>query len=300
MAHSRQTFWVNAFTQTPFSGNPAVVIPQADGLSDSQMQLIAREMNCSETAFVSQPTVPEADFQLRWFTPTQEVDLCGHATIATLHVLTQLALFNLHRGTQHVLFVQTRSGVLRVAVDFTQANTPWIWLTVPPSSFAPVAPPLVNNLLEVLGCVKDQNLPEAVIDSVNQDVLLAIPQLRQLHLLAPAMEALTQLGKRESWRGICVYSLETLEAESAAHLRFFAPQSGIPEDPVTGSASGALAQWLAHKTPPTAQSTNEKMRFRFEQGDCLGRSGRVWVEVIDQTTKVGGQAITIMQGELLA
>jgi trans-2,3-dihydro-3-hydroxyanthranilate isomerase len=292
VAKTYKTFWVDAFTQTPFSGNPAVVIPDADDLSAQQMQLIAREMNCSETAFVSQPTVADADFQLRWFTPTCEVDLCGHATIAT-----------------HVLYLQTRSGVLRVMVDFTQADqAPWIWLSVPTSSFTLIAPEFADQLLEVLGCQNCLTPPDivvdtfnrCVVDSLNRDVFIAVPKLQQLHALQPQMDQLAQLGQRQNWRGICLYTLETLEERSAAHLRFFAPQSGISEDPVTGSASATLALWLMQQATLGKTGMEQKQRFYFEQGDCLGRPGRLCIEVQDQIPKLGGQAVTILQGELSA
>lgn len=307
VAKTYQTFWVDAFTQTPFSGNPAVVIPDADGLNTQQMQLIAREMNCSETAFVSQPTVADADFQLRWFTPACEVDLCGHATIATLHVLCQQSRFNLRPGTTHVLYLQTRSGVLCVTVDYTQVDqAPWIWLSVPTSSFTLIPPQLADQLLEVLGCQNWHTPPDVVVDSfnrcvvdsLNRDIFIAIPKLQQLHALQPQMAQLAQLGQQEHWRGICLYTLETLEARSAAHLRFFAPQSGILEDPVTGSASATLALWLMQQATLGKDSMEQKQRFYFEQGDCLGRPGRLCIEVQDQIPKLGGQAVTILQGDL--
>ena len=90
MAESLSVYWVNAFTLEPFTGNPAVVVPDASDLSDDQMQRIAREMNCSETVFVLRPTDTEADLRLRWFTPTQEVPLCGHATVAAMHILAEV------------------------------------------------------------------------------------------------------------------------------------------------------------------------------------------------------------------
>jgi trans-2,3-dihydro-3-hydroxyanthranilate isomerase len=103
-------YWVDAFTDRPFQGNPAVVVPQADGLTDFQMQQIAREVNCSETAFVLTAATPEADFRLRWFTPTQEVDLCGHATIAAFHALAQEGRFNLSQGVTQILYIHAERG----------------------------------------------------------------------------------------------------------------------------------------------------------------------------------------------
>jgi trans-2,3-dihydro-3-hydroxyanthranilate isomerase len=289
-------YWVDAFTDRPFQGNPAVVVPQADGLTDFQMQQIAREVNCSETAFVLASATPEADFRLRWFTPTQEVDLCGHATIAALHALAQEGRFNLSQGVTQILYMETRSGVLPVTVDWTQAR-PWIWLTLPGCSFEAISPNLVQQLAKVLGLPAAH--PSAVLDSLNQDVLIEIQHLHQLQSLSPNLGELGQLGKQQGWRGICVYTAETVEPESAAHSRFFAPQSGIPEDPVTGSASGPLALLLRQKTLETDASPQPWPRIcRFEQGDCLGRAGRLLIELRGNIPKLGGQAITVLRGEL--
>jgi trans-2,3-dihydro-3-hydroxyanthranilate isomerase len=286
-------YWIDAFCSRPFCGNPAVVVPQADGLSDAQMQQIAREVNCSETAFVLQPTVPEADFRLRWFTPTQEVNLCGHATVATLHALAQEGRFNLHPGVTEILYLETRSGVLKVLVDY-KTDRPWVWLTLPECQFERISLDLARQLAATLG-LPETLLQLPVVDSLNRDVLVAIPHLHQLQVLRPDMAALLRLGKDQNWRGICVYTRETVEPNSDVHLRFFAPQSGIPEDPVTGSVSGPLALLLRQ----AGESKDpERDLWRFEQGDCLNRAGRLLIELQGETPKLGGQAITVLRGEL--
>ncbi len=286
-------YWVDAFANHPFQGNPAVVVPQADGLSNLQMQQIAREVNCSETAFVLQPTVPEADFRLRWFTPTQEVDLCGHATIATLHALAQEGRFNLQRGATQLLYLETRSGVLKVTVDYTQDSRPWVWLTLPDCTFDAISPTLIQQLTAILGYPEGMAFVEAAIDSQNRDVLMSIAHLHQLQGLTPDMVRLCELGQQQGWRGVCVYTQETVESDSDAHSRFFAPQSGINEDPVTGSVSGPLALVLNRKS-----MSKDSKAWRFEQGDCLGRAGRLFIELQGDIPKLGGQAITVMRGEL--
>ncbi len=286
-------YWVDAFCDRPFCGNPAVVVPQADGLSDAQMQHIAREVNCSETAFVLQPTLAEADFRLRWFTPTQEVNLCGHATIATLHALARDGRFNLHPGVTQILYLETRSGVLTVLVDYNQAR-PWVWLTLPKCQFEAVSSDLTQQIVAALGLLHTPLTPP-VVDSLNCDVLVAIPHLHQIQTLNPDMPALTQLGKRQNWRGVGVYTRETVEPNRDVHIRFFAPQSGIPEDPVTGSVSGPIALLLRQ----SGESKDpEHDLWRFEQGDCINRPGRLLIELQGDIPKLGGQAIMVMKGEL--
>ncbi len=278
--------WVDAFTRIPFTGNPAVVVPDADALSDAQMQQIAREVNCSETAFVTPARLPETDFQLRWFTPTQEVDLCGHATIATLHTLAELGRFNLRPQTQQILYLDTRSGVLAVTIDYAM-EAPWVWLTLPTCDFKPVDSEVAAHLAQSLG-LSDPS--QAVVDSLNHDVLIAVATLQELRQLTPNFPQLSRLGQQHHWRGVCVYTRETLDPLHAAHSRFFAPQSGIAEDPVTGSASGPLALYLSADESPGS--------LVLEQGDYLQRSGRVKVQLGEDSLKIGGQAITVMRGEM--
>jgi trans-2,3-dihydro-3-hydroxyanthranilate isomerase len=290
-------YWVDAFTQTPFTGNPAVVVPDADGLDDAQKQALAREVNCSETAFVLSPTIPDADFQLRWFTPTQEVDLCGHATIATLHTLAGAGRFNLRRGTTQILYLQTRSGVLSVTVDFMdETDAPWIWLGLPTADFKAVEADLLAPLQAALGLPASWSPVLApVVDTLNHDLLLPIEGLALLHALHPNMSALAALGQSQQWRGVSVYTLETVSPENHLHSRFFAPQSGIPEDPVTGSVSGPLALYLQ------AQGLIKDNLLTLEQGDCLNRPGRLRIDLTDSSLgpRLGGQAITVLRGELL-
>src|SRR2546422_3912824 len=127
---------INAFTRNPFLGNPAAVVTKADGLTEKQMQLIAREMNLSETAFVLRPTRTGADLRLRWFTPTVEVSFCGHATVASFHALVEEGRFGTGRPGQYSFQLETRSGILPVSVQKRSATKAWVKVQLPPCSFS--------------------------------------------------------------------------------------------------------------------------------------------------------------------
>lgn len=313
-------YWVDAFTQVSFTGNPAVVVAQADGLTETQMQQIAREMNCSETAFITQASHPEADLRLRWFTPKAEVDLCGHATVAAMHVLATEGRFKLGVGTTQILYLETRSGLLSVTVDYTDPQAAWTWLTLPSCEFQPLTTAMTKKLLPLLGLTELAVPQRPVQESLNSDVLVTVKSLQQLYSLQPDLSGLAYLGTQR-WRGICVFTTETLEPQSTAHSRFFAPQFGILEDPVTGSVSGPLALYLQQlhqlkpfkiatesmgspkpmhicRNSPAASDDNTNFCIILEQGDHLDRPGRVWVDLTGPTPKLGGQATTVMRGEL--
>ena len=288
--------WVNAFTRQAFGGNPAVVVPDAEGLEQDMMQNIAREVNCSETAFILTSRHPEADLKIRWFTPSQEVKLCGHATVAALHALCEAGRFNLLPGSLQILYLDTLSGVLPVTIDFTHQDAAWIWLTVPAASLAPLSDEQLKHIGSALSCSqpygtsKGPRVIEGVVDSLNRDVLLKLESLDQLQTLSPHYTELAALGEKEQWRGFCTFTTETIDPDNTAHVRFFAPQAGIDEDPVTGSVSAPLGQYLKQSDKSLGDV------LRVEQGNSLGRPGRVHVSLQDPSPKIGGQAITLLTG----
>jgi trans-2,3-dihydro-3-hydroxyanthranilate isomerase len=284
---------VNAFTKIPFSGNPAGVVPEADGLTDAQMQQIAREMNCSETAFVLTPKNPEADLKIRWFTPTTEVALCGHATVAAFHVLSEEERYRLGPGASQILYLETEKvGILPITVD-ARGTRPQIWMTLPAPEFKVLTEPQLFALLPTLGLKKSDLLDLPVVVDQDRDVLLGLKSLDRLHTLKPRMTDLQAYSLEQGFRGVDLFTMETLEDTSAAHSRFFAPAVGIEEDPVTGSVSGPLAYWLRD------QDLINMSTVILEQGDILHRSGRVTVDLSAAQPRIGGEAVTVLQGLLV-
>jgi len=255
---------VDAFTDTPFAGNPAAVCLLPAARDEGWMQSVAREMNLSETAFL----VRQADgFALRWFTPAVEVALCGHATLASAHVLWEDG----HLPAQQQARFHTKSGLLT-----GDRAGEWIELDFPARREEPApAPP---GLAEALGVT-----PKYV--GKNQfDYLVEVDREDTVRRLAPNHAALAALPVR----GVIV----TSRADSAAYdfvSRFFAPGAGVPEDPVTGSAHCALG--------PFWQARLGKRELTAYQASPRG--GIVRVRVAGDRVKLGGQAVTVLRGELL-
>jgi trans-2,3-dihydro-3-hydroxyanthranilate isomerase len=284
---------IDAFTDRPFAGNPAAVVLDARGLSDAQMQAIAREMNLSETAFLTPAEAPGADYRLRWMTPTTEVNFCGHATVATVHALAEAGLL----GEARVVF-QARVGLITAAVE-----DGWIFLQPPVPNVRPAGQDAgedVGEALEALG-LSAADLAGWVAPALGgeRDLLLPCRSLDVLRRAQPNHPRLCAIGRRRLWRAFCLTTLETFEPASSLHSRFFAPQSGVDEDPVTGSVHASLAVYVtgAGKAPD---------RFIAEQGDFLGRPGRLRLEVERQApgappcrVRVGGHAVTVLRGDLL-
>jgi PhzF family phenazine biosynthesis protein len=258
-------YQVDAFTDTPFKGNPAGVCLLPEWRSDLWMQSVAREMNLSETAFL----VREREgHRLRWFTPAVEVDLCGHATLASAHILWEQGVIP---RTQQALF-QTLSGLLtaKLRADEIELDFP----ATPEQACS--APP---GLEEALGARVQY------IGRNRFDYLALLESEQVLRDLNPSLDLLRKLPVR----GIIVTARST-DAEFDFVSRFFAPQSGIDEDPVTGSAHCCLG--------PFWQARLGKNKFRAFQASARG--GIVGVSVEGDRILLGGRALTVMRGELLA
>lgn len=267
-------YHVDAFTERPFAGNPAAVCVLTEPQPESWMQQVAQEMNLSETAFVQRQenSVGELTgnrFSLRWFTPTTEVDLCGHATLATAHVLWAEGLL----PADEIAEFETRSGLL------TARRTPaGIELNFPATLVDPApAPP---GFIEALGLTATPPF----VGKSRFDYLVEAASEAEVWQLQPNFESLRQLPVR----GVIVTSRGQSPYDIVS--RFFAPGSGIDEDPVTGSAHCALG--------PFWQSRLGKSELLAYQASSRGGA----LQVICQGDRVllRGQAIMVLKGELLA
>ena len=286
---------VDAFTDRPFAGNPAGVVLDADGLAEPTMQAIAAEMNLADTAFLSEPTRPGARPRLRWFTPSREVRYCGHATVATVHAMIEAGRL----AGPRIVF-DTQGGELAAEVERGGAGVV-VWLDPAVPELRP-APPETDAIAADLGMdAASRGAWAAAAVTPDGDLLLPAAGLAATRALAPEMNALGRRAAAAGLRGVCVVSRETVDAGSTTYCRFFAPHFGIPEDPVTGSVHSSIAVWLLQRDLlPVA---NGHASFVGEQGDGLGRPGRLMVRVDAvggraTRVRVGGRAVTVMEGRL--
>ncbi len=286
MAKEIEIFQIDAFTTEAFKGNPAGVT-FSNNLSENEKQLIAKEMNLSETAFMSNSKI--ADYKLQWFTPTKEVNLCGHATIASLHFLFEKGIIS---DNQSVSF-ETLSGIINCA---NKNGNYFMQIPIPQLT---VFEGCQEEILEALGIerVDVSNLPFIILD--NGYLFIGVNSLNALWKIKPDYKKLKELSNnKKEFFDIAVYTTETIENDSSAHLRFFAPYHGIDEDPVTGSACGPLLLVLIKLG--LIGNYIEDSFIKIEQGDVLNRKGRV--EVKFNLTKneliIAGNAVTVFKGKL--
>lgn len=253
---------VDAFTAKAFSGNPAAVYLLAEELPDEALGLIAREMNLSETAFLTRHS--QGVYGLRWLTPAVEVALCGHATLASAHALWEMG------ETSQVLCFQTLSGQL----EASKLTNGWIALNFPATPAVQEAAPA--GLLEALGCQAKW------VGKSRHDYLIELDSAATVRALDPDQSALKKLPVR----GIMV----TAAGQDYDFVsRFFAPGAGVPEDPVTGSAHCAL-------TPYWCQRLGKSRLHAYQASK---RGGELWLELLGDRVQIEGQAVTTSIGQLL-
>ncbi len=292
-------YQVDAFTQERFRGNPAGVVPNADGLSEHQMQSIAREMNNSETAFILSPEDSSHDVRVRFFTPTTEVPSCGHATVAAHYVRAR------EMGLPACTVIQ-KIGAGILPVEIIREDSDYrIIMTQGSIEFSdPLPETVARDILAALGLQRwdqDERCPIQVVSTGHSKVLVGIRDRTTLNQLKPDMTRLTAISKQIECNGTFVFVLAPSSAAILAHGRMFAPAIGIPEDPVTGNANGPLGAYLLqHQIIPVEEDT---WRFKACQGEAMGRPGLVDVTVNSkhgkpQTVQVGGHAVVVFQTEL--
>lgn len=294
-------FQVDAFTRKPFTGNPAGVVPDAGRLSGSDMQHIARELNISETVFILPAENEEKnDLKLRWFTPTQEVDLCGHATIAAFHLLAERGEFGLQINEPQSFLVETRSGVLTVDVEWFETR-PFIKFTLPIPQFFPY-PGDIRYLCGALG-LADIEISNKVKPRITADGYCFVPvrSVDSLETLEPNQYLLRKLNDRHDLKGFVVFSTETDDPDTDWTLRFFAPSMGIFEDPVTGTANGPMAAFLWETG--YLDQTAKHFSLKGSQGRYVKRPGLVHVNLaVDngaiRLLQIGGEAVTVIEGSI--
>jgi len=295
----RPCYVVDAFSAEAFGGNPAGVILDGTGLSDAQMQRIASEMKHSETAFPLPARGAGSDFHLRWFTPASEVRFCGHATLATLHVLVEEAkrIPVPENGVANVRF-GCKAGVMRVELSRRGGRLRALFETPPTQFRAQTVPGEALAAMNVVPEALDPRIPPHRADSDEGNLYLCVRDRETLSRMRPDSRALDAIGKRLGVAGFVPFTLAPELGVDAA-LRAFFPFYGIEEDPVTGSACGHLALRV-HRFVPGALPR----RLVFRQGDEVGRPGRVDIELRAEEGPdpvrawVGGAATVMVRGEL--
>ena len=297
MARKIEIHQVDAFTRTRFTGNPAGVVLNADGLADAEMLAIARELNNADTAFILQPDGPEHDLRARFFTPRAEVGFVGHATVAAHYVLSRS-----HGSARRRQ--RSRAGLVDIEVRGDGEDR----RIAVRQSCPPIGRELNDRerlaVLDALALASDDldtRCPLRIVGSSGTRLMVWVRAPEQLKNLKPDFARLTTLSAQVGAAGYFVFTLAAHIEGCLTESRMFCPALGIPEDPVSGNAHGLLGAYLAHHELLAREGP--RVSFSGAQGHFVGRPGRVDVELelrdraIDGVWIIG-QAVSIFQTEL--
>ena len=252
------TYKLNSFTKNGSGGNPAGVVLNTEALSETDMQVIATKLGFSETAFLLPSDT--TDYAIRYFTPVEEVPICGHATLAVFSLLLQ---------KEQIAFgsyiIDTKAGQLTVKVQsdgliYLQQNEPVFLDTLDSEEIA--------QTLNAEASIFSPDLPIQIVSTGLKDIIIPVKTLAVLNQLTPDFAKIAEISKKYQVTGYHVFSLETKEDASTAQCRNFAPLFDIPEESATGTSNAALACYLEKYLPADADHT-EKERI-FEQGYAMG------------------------------
>ena len=293
-------YQVDSFTRHRFHGNPAGVVPNADGLTEEQMRKIARELNNSETAFIFSSESPEYDVEIRYFTPTIEVPLCGHATIAAHYVRAVEGTFTSGR-----IVAKTRAGLLPVDVIEQAGDYSIVMTQGRPEVSKPFPEAVTDRIVAALGLHAEElrkDCPVAIASAGHSKVMVGIRSLDRLHGLSPNLAELSAISMEICCNGYYVFTLHP-GSDYLVHGRMFAPAIGIAEDPVTGNANGPLGIYLVHFG--ICQELADKGVFDFSiiQGEAIHREGTMQVHVekeddVPRMVQIAGEAVIVFSTEI--
>ncbi|QXE20872.1 PhzF family isomerase [Clostridium sp. 001] len=300
MTRKYNLYQIDSFTKEKFTGNPAGVITNADGLNDYEMQKITRELNNSETAFIFSSNSREYDAHIRFFTPTNEVPICGHATIAAHYARAVENGLDTSR-----VYHKTGAGIL--PVDIVKKNEDYkIIMTQGKIEFGTIIDGMNKKELLAALNIKNSDLLEnykiEIVSTGHSKVMIGIKSIETLNALQPDYGALSKLSKVIKCNGYYVFTVGTQDNDILIHGRMFAPAIGINEDPVTGNANGPLGAYLVHHN--LIHHNNSFFKFKAMQGEAITRPGIIEVEVKIEDkepveVKISGDAVITFKTELL-
>jgi trans-2,3-dihydro-3-hydroxyanthranilate isomerase len=295
--------WLDVFTAEPFGGNPLAVFPDAVGLTEVEMQNIARELNLSETTFVFPSEQPPAQYRVRIFTPINELPLAGHPVVGTHFLLASLGRYKLQSPVTRI-HQEVGVGILPVDLICPNGRVERVRMTQAPPKFLGRVSDL-SEMAAALGLLTSDLLGEAawpqVVSTAIPQLMVPVRNLGVLGKITPNLPALRSLCDELNTEMTYVFALESFDRAARTHGRFVSGHYHI-EDPVTGSASGAMAAYLVHYGL-MSNNDDAPVEWIHEQGHFMQRPGRVYITVYGKkrnvhTVQVAGDAVIMGKGEI--
>ncbi len=282
---------VDVFTSVRFKGNPVAVVLKAEGLTTEQMQQIASWTNLSETTFVVPPMSPQADYRVRIFTPGAEVPFAGHPTIGTAHALLEAALVKARDGE---LIQECSAGLIPLKIDYDEEEGPRIWFQLPQPPLTPLDSTQVTELEAILDMEVLRAFTPRVVDVGPRWNVAQLANAQEVLSIRPDLDRMKLRDIQLGATGVVIFGEYSKEASARIEVRAFAPVHGVNEDPVCGSGNASVGAFIYQ----TGQVSHFGSEYLASQGAALGRAGLLHVAVSEQFIRVGGAAVTCIDGHL--
>lgn len=282
---------VDVFTKTPFKGNPVAVVLQAESLSSAQMQQIAHWTNLSETTFVLPATSAAADYRVRIFTPASELPFAGHPTIGTAHALLEAGVIAPRDG---LLVQECAAGLVQLEVSQDGDGERWITFDLPQPAITALDDAEVDELEATLGCALSRKARPRLIDVGARWIVAQLDNAAAVLACQPDMARMKRIEQKPQETGVTIFGEHAPGAPARIEVRSFAPACGIDEDPVCGSGNGCVAAFIRD----SGQTTHFGSEYLAAQGAAIGRAGLLRIAIDDARIRVGGMAVTCIDGQM--
>lgn len=282
---------VDVFTRIPFQGNPVAVVLDGSGFSGTQMQRIAHWTNLSETTFVLPPRDAAADYRVRIFTPASELPFAGHPTIGTAHALLEAGLVHPRGG---VLVQECIAGLVTLQVDVHEDGGRTISFELPAPVVTALTKPQIDALQAIVGADLVREFAPRLIDVGPRWIVAQLDSAAAVLAVRPALERMKVQDEGLGATGVVIFGAHDAGLPARVEVRAFAPSCGIAEDPVCGSGNGCMAVFVRE----TGQTDRFGTAFLAAQGQVVGRAGMLRIGIEDARIRVGGAAVTCVDGRL--
>jgi trans-2,3-dihydro-3-hydroxyanthranilate isomerase len=296
---------LDVFTDTPFTGNGLAVVMDADGLDGTRMQAIAREFNLSETVFVLKPQQPAHTARVRIFTPAREMPFAGHPTVGTAALLAELKASAAQADGDALVVLEEQIGIVRIGVRLRAGAAPYAEFDAPRLPEDGGTAPAPDDLAAALGLIPAEigfeNHRPSRYSAGNSFVFVPVASLEAIGKAQVAPQHWATVMRRQGHTGAFLYCRQTVHTTSAFHARVFAPDSGVPEDPATGSAAAAFAG-VVLRFDALPDGTHKRS---LEQGYEMGRPSLIELSLQVEggnlaAVRIGGHAVRIAEGRIEA
>lgn len=282
---------VDVFTKVPFRGNPVAVVLDGTGLDTDQMQRIANWTNLSETTFVLPPSEAGADYRVRIFTPGSELPFAGHPTIGTAHALLEAGLVKARAGQ---LVQECGAGLVKLHVEADGSGERSISFELPSPAVTELDDAQLEELQAILGTELPREARPRLIDVGARWIVAQLPDASAVLAARPDLERMKAQDLRARATGVVIFGACAPGQAAQVEVRAFAPSCGVNEDPVCGSGNGCMAVFIRD----TGQTTRFGTDFIASQGQVVGRAGLLHIGVEPDRIRVGGFAVTCINGTL--